>query len=616
MSYSSSFPTQRPSLNLVFNGGSDQLDSRISFSRADSTPSAVHYWSNEKSLNSENLLPYSNDLSGWSSSTTTTPSTNNLAPDGTNTATAVIENTATSGHNRYKSFSSVSGTNYTFLTFAKANGRTQFQVVAQATTSIANVKFDLTAVTSAVTSGSAVSHSITAIGSTGWYKCEVTVTATGTGSNAYHQVNLLDASGVASYTGDGSSGLYLWGMQVSSTGETVLNETSGSIHRSFAPTLKSVANSGDPRFEYSPTNGQSVGSGTALGLLIESSASNLQRYGSAFASWANKVGSDLTANAAIAPNGELEATLWTAITSSNYHYLNDSFVSVTSGTTYTASVYAKDAGQRYVQIAGGATNFGFGQYATFDLQTGSVDANGVTASAESVGNGWWRIQATMTATGSGSSMGLLIMVDSATAARLPVFTADDYSGVLLFGYQFEASSAASSLVDTGSQSSALTRAADSCAVVDATLFSSGEHTIIWEGDTDPTTGDKRFFALSDGGLDNRFVADYDNGVATRLRNWADGVNNVTKTTSTVDMTVGNHKLAATLKTNEAQLVIDGARRQLDTYCAVGGGIDQLAINSTTTGAGPTYNMNGHCKRITYFNVALSQAEAEALTSNP
>ena len=212
MSYSDSFPTQRPSLNLVFNGGSDQLDSRISFSRADTpptyaAPSAVHYWSNEKHLSSENLVPYSNLSSGFSFGQTTLASTNNSAPDGGSDAASILETAVNSKHEVYKSFSCVSGTQYSFLFYVKANGRDKVILKPQLTSVIAAVTFDLTAVTSTVTSGSVVSHNITAIGSAGWYKCEVTVTATGTGSNAYHQVNLLDATGANTYTGDGVSGL-------------------------------------------------------------------------------------------------------------------------------------------------------------------------------------------------------------------------------------------------------------------------------------------------------------------------------------------------------------------------------------------------------------------------
>ena len=192
--YSSNFPQQRPTLSLDF-ANSGKLDSRISYSRS----SGGTYLSNEKALSSENLLLYSNDLSqsAWTKARVTVASTNNTAPDGTATASSVLEDTSTDSHTFYDNFNCVSGQQYSFVFYFKANGRTKVSISPQVTAVIAIVQFDLTAATSTVLSGSADSHSITAIGSTGWYKCALTVTATATGPG-YSQVNLRDASGNSS----------------------------------------------------------------------------------------------------------------------------------------------------------------------------------------------------------------------------------------------------------------------------------------------------------------------------------------------------------------------------------------------------------------------------------
>ena len=265
----------------------------------------------------------------------------------------------------------------------------------------------------------------------------------------------INATRFPSYAGSVSSNIAVWQCNISSTGETVLNETSGSIHREFAPTLKTSA-ANEPRFEFA-SDGQSEG------LLIEAQATNLQTYSSDFTSWSGQNRVTTTSNVAIAPNGLLEADIVIANTSSTQsHNLSDTLL-LASGTTYTASVYAKDAGQRYIQLSGSTGAFGSSQYATFDLQTGSVDTTGVTASAVSVGNGWWRIQATMTATASvtgGASIGL---ANSATASRLPLFAGNEYDGIILFGYQLEVGSAASSLISTSG--AAATRSADSCSLL-------------------------------------------------------------------------------------------------------------------------------------------------------
>ena len=104
MSISNSYPTQRPSLNLVFNGGSDQLDSRISFSRADSTPSAVHYRSNEKHLSSLNLLKYSTEFgnAAWNGNNVPAPTTGQTDPSGGTGGCILIADTTNGSHNKFQ----------------------------------------------------------------------------------------------------------------------------------------------------------------------------------------------------------------------------------------------------------------------------------------------------------------------------------------------------------------------------------------------------------------------------------------------------------------------------------------------------------------------------------
>jgi hypothetical protein len=77
------------------------------------------------------------------------------------------------------------------------------------------------------------------------------------------------SNGVATYTAAGET-LYIWGAQLNTTGATDYNPTTTQIHREYAATLKSVAYSGQPRFEYEPTGDRS-----AKGLLIEGQSSNL-----------------------------------------------------------------------------------------------------------------------------------------------------------------------------------------------------------------------------------------------------------------------------------------------------------------------------------------------------
>jgi len=594
MSYSNSFPQQRPTLNLDF-ANSGRLDSRLSYTRS----STGTYLSSEKALSSENLLTYSNpNDAAWIEGGSTVTTDQTTSPDGTSNASALTEDSSTGVHRTLLSTPVNSGEELTIVTFLKANGRSIVQLGQTGTYGAGIwVEFDLSGSGTATTRfGSPTNVSIAQVGSTGWYKISYSSSTTSSGTH-YTQLRLCDAADSVSYTGDGSSGIYAYGLNLSTTGQLTTDSTSGQRHRSYSPLLK-TASANEPRFEFA-TDGQSVG------LLIEAQETNLQRYGSAFASWSTKLGSGLTANAGIAPNGELAATLWTATSSSNYHYLNDSFASVTSGTTYTASVYVKDAGQRYVQILGGASAFGAGQYATFDLQTGSVDATGVTASSVSVGNGWWRIQATMTATGTGTSIGSLALVESATASRLPTFTADDYSGVLLFGYQFEANSEASSLVNTGSQNSALTRASDSCSVDLSDInFVGGEVTLVADTNTSAIDGYRQAASLIDDSQNQ--VTLYGNSYNNRLAAILGGGES-----STLSQTSANGISALSFGVNDIAATRNGASPVTDTSQAFP---NVSAGNLKIGGSGSSQILNGTIKRIALYNVALSDTELQAITS--
>jgi hypothetical protein len=115
----------------------------------------------------------------------------------------------------------VSGTTYTFSCFVKSAERTQVNFLNNAGGG-ANATFNLSAGTA--TLGIGVSALIQNYGN-GWYRCILTYTPTAT-VNFNVQVRLADASGNTSYTGTGTSGLYIFGAQL---------ET-GSVATSYIPT--------------------------------------------------------------------------------------------------------------------------------------------------------------------------------------------------------------------------------------------------------------------------------------------------------------------------------------------------------------------------------------------
>lgn len=609
--YSSTYPTQRPV--FAFDAKAGKLDSRISFSRADSTPSNVHYWSNEKHLSSDNLLLQSSNFdTSWSpNGINGTPTGGQADPAGGTDGFTVVEDSAVGAVHRIFQAANASG-DLAFTVYAKQNSGTRYLTLTlfNAVNNWSGATFDLAGGSPATGSGSSsVFSSVSATQSAsgnGYYKCTIKAKGALAGT-AYIYLGSSTAApagtyGSVPYTGDGTSSLDIAFASMTTTGATDYNATTTQIHREFASSLKSVANAGDPRFEFDPITNN------AEGLLIEASATNLQRYGSAFASWDQIRYSTVTSNSGIAPNGLLEADLAVPNSTAIYHYVFDATAVIANATTYTGSVYVKKAGHRYIQITASTANFGNNQWATFDLDDGSIDANNVTASAESVGNGWWRIQATMTSISAGTGGLAITFANTATGPIYPTFSGNDYDGVLLWGWQLETGSSASSLVNSGSLNSTITRASDSCSVSASTInYVGGPTTLLGDAVSGDTTNYRGLLSIR---VDNsNYMSLYGHSAYNRTATTsAEGVFSDIMLAGTG----ADGKAAARLDTNNFAAVQNGGAVTTDTSAP----LPDLSAATVYIGSwsATSNHINGTIKRVAIYNVALSDTELQAITS--
>ena len=176
-----------------------------------------------------NLLTYSEDFSNadWTKSNATVTSNTIIAPDGTLTGDKLVEDTASASHEIVQALTPAAAS-YTMSFYVKANGRS-FVQISNTLVGTQFINFDLA--NGQVGSSSGYTGTITDIGN-GWYRCTATVSSAG--GLFGQRISLITSSTAVrreSYTGDGTSGIYVWGAQLEA----------GAFPTSYIPTSGSTA---------------------------------------------------------------------------------------------------------------------------------------------------------------------------------------------------------------------------------------------------------------------------------------------------------------------------------------------------------------------------------------
>lgn len=179
--------------------------------------------------NPENLFLQSEDISSssWGKSNSRIGNDLTTSPSGVINAYRLIEDTSNNYHFISQSVGSISGT-YTVSCYVKAAERYKGYLQLLAPSGNATVFFNLQ--TGTIT-GSSGTTTITSLPN-GWYRVTASTDFSGA---AVCYVVINDDAGNGVYTGNGSSGLYIWGLQVETgpTATTYTPTTTAPITRTF-----------------------------------------------------------------------------------------------------------------------------------------------------------------------------------------------------------------------------------------------------------------------------------------------------------------------------------------------------------------------------------------------
>lgn len=199
-----------------------------------------------------NLLTYSEDFgnAAWVKSNSTVPSHSLIfSPDGTQSARKIIASTSNSSHFVRGTVSTAANGNYSLSIYAKSGGYDFLALSVQKGSNSAGLYYTFDLLTGAVLfrqNGGAytsVTASTVDVGN-GWWRCVLTFANTAV--NSIDSVIIApsptaspstDASyNTASYTGDGYSGIYIWGVQLeanSASPSSYVSTTGTTASRSY-----------------------------------------------------------------------------------------------------------------------------------------------------------------------------------------------------------------------------------------------------------------------------------------------------------------------------------------------------------------------------------------------
>jgi len=533
------------------------------------------------------------DNASWSAGNVTVTANVVAAPNGTVTADKLIATAVNGTHTVTQGVSVTSGATYTISCYLKAAEETTGSIILS-NSPFPRAKFNLSSGT-VISAAGGGTGTIESVGN-GWYRCAVSFSAPASTINAGVAVRDIEAN----YTGDGVSGIYAWGAQLSV----------GPLPLDYTPTTSAAVYG--PRFDFDPVTL------AARGLLIEEQRTNLFTYSEQFdnAAW-NKSAVSATANAITSPDGSVTADLLSGDGTTSTHDIHQ--VPFTGATTVTASIYVKSSTSNFVYLS--INNIGNGtDYSTvsFDVQNGiagtvvnSGGFSGGVSSIRSVGNGWYRVSLTATSNASynyvfvGLSNGINPTYGS--NGRVSISTSNS---VYIWGAQVEVGSFATSYIPT--LASTVTRSADVASVNTLSpWYNQTAGSLYTEAVSGGDSASYKFAAeLTAAGRADAFAIAKDSTNLVRYQ--AVGASGTAFNTTDGTWTVGAvFKTAIGMALNSSLGVKNGGTAVTGATPTVLPIPIKMGIGQATNG---TLQFNGHIRRLAYYPRKLSSAELQALTA--
>ena len=539
----------------------------------------------------KNLLGYTEDLTAaayWTNIDTADVTTGITNPRGLSGATLVYP--TSSGADRIIYRASIVGgpvsTPYTLSVYAKANGINflYFGTFGGGTgTPSLCAFFDLQNGTKTQTGSYFTSASITPVGD-GWYRC--TATANATLAGVYPIFGLANANNSNTVTASGTSGIYLWGAQLSDSASL------DPYVPNYGAAVTSAAYYG-PRRDFDPVTL------ACKGLLVEEQRTNLQLNSNVFGT--STFAATVVAGAAASPSGLIDASSLACTSVGGRAILS---TSVTSGIVYTFSVFIKSGTNTsaFIELAGTA---GSGGAVVFNLSSGTV-TSGTGGAIVPAPNGFYRCSVTSTATGTGAS-DMRIGTGDATSKT-----------VFVYGAQLEANASfATSYIPTTTASA--TRNADVAQVSTAAFpYSATEGTLVVSGSPVINQNISAYFvqlasdvAGTNYGSSNAIFkgATSGLGVGQKVKGMTvtDANSFVSEVATTGDINTDVIKASYAFAANNFGLSVNGSAVIPDTSGAMPSASTVLSIGAMRGGIAG-YFMSGHIRQITYLPRRISNAD--------